>query len=83
VRKAFELARDMPAAIGRKGLQAGRAYAIVEGGPRPEGDRAAVEEAFAAGAGGVLVALAPIDESWEPRLVPAAAGASRGAGAHK
>jgi len=83
VRKAFELARDMPAAVGRKGLQPRRAYAIVQGGARPEGERAAIEEALEAGAGGVLVTLAPIDESWEPRIVPAAPGAPRGAGSHE
>ena len=85
VRKAFDLARDMPAAVGRQGLQARRAYAILEGGARPEGGRTAVEEALEAGARGVLVALSPIDESWEPRLVPAVprAGPSPGAGSHR
>ena len=83
VRRAFELARDKPASHGREGIPARRVYAIVEGGARPEGDRPAIEEALEAGAAGVLVTPAPIDESWEPRLVPAAAGASRGTGGHR
>jgi hypothetical protein len=83
VRRALELARDKPARHGLEGIAARRVYATVEGGARPEGGRAAIEEALEAGAGGVLVTPAPIDESWEPRLVPAAAGAPRGAGSHK
>jgi hypothetical protein len=64
---------EIPPRNGHPGLARGRVTTVVEGrpgaGPREKG---VCDRALEAGAGGVLVSEIALDESWEPRIIPAA-----------
>lgn len=69
--KAVRSFQEMPPQRGGSAVPAERLMAIVQGwGVTEEELDAQTRHALAAGAGGVVIARAVIDQSWEPRLTP-------------
>ncbi|HVR76001.1 MAG TPA: hypothetical protein VMT52_16840 [Planctomycetota bacterium] len=65
--------KKIPPLYGRAAVPASRLIAVIEGdGASPAERRLLEERALETGVRGVLVLVSPLDESWEPRLVPAA-----------
>jgi hypothetical protein len=59
---------------GGRPLAAERTIAVIEAWGRPESAAMALRERLGKAAAGWVLALDPIDQSWEPRAVPAAGG---------
>ncbi len=84
LREAIRNLEAVPPLHGRQGWPAGKLIAVIEGEGRdigPAGEKRLVDEALAAGVGGVLVSAAPFEESWEPRRIPTVPSAKSAPGA--
>ena len=62
-----------PLVHGHRPIPPGRVIAVVEGTRGGAEERSAVAQALIAGARGVIVSKMPLEEGWEPRLIPSAA----------
>ncbi|MBI3469887.1 MAG: hypothetical protein HY013_00855 [Candidatus Solibacter usitatus] len=70
IARALASFAEMPPIRGGKALAAGRLVAVLQGWDAPPDEvRAQIRSAVAAGAG-YLVARIPIEQGWEPRVVP-------------
>jgi hypothetical protein len=63
----------VPPAHGHPPIPAARTIAVVEGTRGDPEERARVEQALAAGVQGIIIARMPLEEGWEPRIIPATA----------
>lgn len=64
--------KEIPPLHGRAAVPASRLIAVLEGDEASAAERHLLEDrALETGVRGVLVLVRPLDESWEPRLVPA------------
>jgi hypothetical protein len=68
VRFAVAELAEMPARRGAAAIERSRMIAVLQGWDTSN-ERAQIEQARQAGAGGYLVALSAIDQRWEPRIV--------------
>jgi hypothetical protein len=68
---AIRLLSTVPPAHGHAPVPPDRIIAVVEGTRGGADERAAVIQAIAAGVRGVIIAKMPLEEGWEPRILPA------------
>lgn len=70
VSHALRLFREMPPRREGRAIPADRLIAVLQGwGLTPAEHRAQIEHSDQAGSAGHILAVAPIDQSWEPRIV--------------